>query len=72
MRLLRILHHPGPVFGVVFTPNRSAVVTDDAKVMRVWDACTACGDQRALLDIARTRVTRRLTRQERVTFGEAP
>ena len=70
LRLLRILHHPDPVYLVEFTPDSRDVVTvDGAQVIRVWDACTACGDPTALLALARSRVTRQLTAQERRTFG---
>ena len=69
LRVLRILHHPDPVYAVSFTPDsRDVVTTDAAGVVRVWDACTACENAKALLALARTRVTRQLTPQERRTF----
>jgi WD40 repeat protein len=67
---LRVITHPDPVFGVGFTLDSRRVITFDAAgVVRVWDACTACGNPRALLALARTRVTRELSAQERQTFG---
>jgi WD40 repeat protein len=69
LRVLRILDHPDPVYGVEFSRNsREVVTTDGAQVVRVWDACTACGDRTALLALARSRVTRALTAQEQRTF----
>lgn len=69
LRLLRILDHPDPVYGVEFsTDSREVVTTDGAQILRIWDACTACGDRKALLALARSRVTRPLTAQERRTF----
>jgi WD40 repeat protein len=69
LRVLRVLDHPDPVYLVAFTPDSREVVTDDAAhVVRIWDACTACGDRTALLTLARSRVTRLLTAQERRTF----
>jgi WD40 repeat protein len=70
LRVLRILPHPDPVDGVSFTPDsRDVVTTDVANVVRVWDTCTDCDDARALLALAKSRVTRGLTAQERKTFA---
>ena len=70
LRVLRIMRHPDPVYGVSFTPDSRSVVTiDAANVVRVWDACTDCGNAQALLALAQTRVTRTLTPQERKTFA---
>jgi WD40 repeat protein len=70
LRVLRIMRHPDPVYGVSFTPDsRDLVTSDAANVVRVWDACTDCGNARALLALAGTRVTRALTAQERKTFA---
>jgi WD40 repeat protein len=70
LTLLRVITHPDPVFGVQFTSDSRDVVTFDAAgTVRVWDACTACEDPKALLALARTRITRALTSQERETFG---
>jgi hypothetical protein len=63
------MRSPGPLTGAVFTPDSRDVLSSDNQDVREWDACTACGDATALLGIARTRVTRRLTPQERRTFG---
>jgi WD40 repeat protein len=68
--LLRVLHHPDPVAGVAFTPDSRQVLSYDyAGLVRLWDACTDCETPRALLALARTRVTRELTPEERRTFG---
>jgi WD40 repeat protein len=70
LTLLRVITHPDPVFGVQFTPDSRDVVTFDAAgAVRVWDACTACEDAKALLALAGSRITRTLTPQERQTFG---
>jgi WD40 repeat protein len=70
LRVLRILRHPDPVYGVSFTPDSLNLVTiDSANVVRVWDACTDCENARALLALAKSRVTRALTPQERKTFA---
>jgi len=70
LRVLRILRHPAPVYAVAFTPDSSKLVTvDAANVVRVWDACTDCENAPALLALAKSRVTRGLTLQERKTFA---
>jgi WD40 repeat protein len=70
LTLLRVITHPDPVFGVQFTSDSREIVTFDAAgIARVWDACTACEDPKALLALASTRTTRPLTAQERKTFG---
>jgi WD40 repeat protein len=69
LRPLRVLHQPGPAFGVTFTRDSRRVIAHDNTHVSEWDACTACGDANALLALARTRVTRQLTPQERRTFG---
>jgi WD40 repeat protein len=71
LRPLRTFKHPDPVSFATFTPDSRSVFTlDDGGAVREWDACTACEDPKALLAIARTRVTRDLTPQERRTFGD--
>ncbi|HEY7618248.1 MAG TPA: TIR domain-containing protein [Solirubrobacteraceae bacterium] len=71
LRLLRTFKLPDPGSLAVFTPDSRRVLTlDDGGGVRVWDACTACGDPKALLTLARTRVTRDLTPQERRTFED--
>jgi WD40 repeat protein len=68
--LLRIIHHPYQVVGAVFTPDSRRILTyDRAGLVRLFDACTACRNPRALLAAARARVTRALTPAERLTFG---
>jgi WD40 repeat protein len=68
-RLLRVLRQPGPVIAVAFSPNSGKLATTDPTgIVRIWDACTACGNSKALLALARQRVTRGLTPLERGTF----
>jgi WD40 repeat protein len=70
LTLLRVITDPAAVLGVQFTSDSRDIVTFDAAgTVRVWDACTACEDPTALLALARTRVTRALSSQERQTFG---
>jgi WD40 repeat protein len=70
LTLLRVIRHPDAVYGVAFTADSQDILTDDgAGVVRELDPCTACENPRGLLAIARTRVTRQLTPQERRTFG---
>jgi WD40 repeat protein len=53
----------------VFSPDGRTLATDDSKgIVRVWDACTACGNAKALLALASQRATRHLTPLERSTF----
>jgi WD40 repeat protein len=68
-RELRTLEHERPVTAVAFSPDGRRVVTgDDAGVLRTWDACTGCLDPKALLALARERVTRDFTPAERATL----
>jgi WD40 repeat protein len=70
LTLLRIIHQPDPTNVVTFTRDSRDILTlDSAGVVREWDACTACGNAKALLALARARVTRQLTPQEQRTFG---
>jgi WD40 repeat protein len=70
LALLRVITHPDRVLGVEFTSDSRDIVTfDAASTVRVWDACTACEEPKSLLALARTRITRALTAQERKTFG---
>jgi hypothetical protein len=51
-------------------PGRGRVATlDFAGVIRIWDACNGCTNPAALMALARSRVTRQLTDDERRTFG---
>jgi WD40 repeat protein len=68
LRVLRILDHPDPVYGVAFSRDSRELLTFGTQIVRIWDACTACGDRAALLALAGSRVTRPLTAQERRTF----
>ena len=61
-QLLRIDQHPAGVQPVVFGPGARTIATSDARsVVRVWDACTACGNTKALLSLAAQRVVRHPT-----------
>jgi WD40 repeat protein/DNA-binding SARP family transcriptional activator len=69
-RPLRVLEHPDGVENVAFSPDGHSVATlDFAGVIRIWDACNGCTDPAALMALARSRVTRQLTDDERHTFG---
>ena len=68
LRVLRILDHPDAVYGVAFSRDSRELLTFGTQIVRIWDACTACGDRAALLALAGSRVTRGLTAQERRTF----
>jgi WD40 repeat protein len=70
LRPLRVLTDPAPLSWVTFSSGSNEIVTaDEANVIRVWDACTDCENPRALLALAKHRVTRALTAQELRTFG---
>jgi WD40 repeat protein len=66
---LRVLEHPDGLENVAFSPNgRSVATLDFAGVIRIWDACNGCTNPAALMALARSRVTRQLTADERRTF----
>jgi WD40 repeat protein/DNA-binding SARP family transcriptional activator len=68
-RPLRVLEHPDSVENVAFSPNgRSVATLDFAGMIRIWDACNGCTNPAALMALARSRVTRQLTDDERRTF----
>jgi DNA-binding SARP family transcriptional activator/WD40 repeat protein len=68
-RPLRVLEHPDGVQNVAFSPDGHSVATlDFAGVIRIWDACNRCTNPAALMALARSRVTRPLTDDERRTF----
>ncbi len=68
-RPLRVLEHPDGVQNVAFSRDgRSVATLDFAGVIRIWDACDRCTDPAALMALARSRVTRQLTDDERRTF----
>jgi len=68
-RPLRVLEHPDSVENVAFSPNgRSVATLDFAGVIRIWDGCNGCTNPAVLMALARSRVTRRLTDDERRTF----
>jgi WD40 repeat protein len=65
---LRVIQVAHPV-SVAFTPDGSRLAIGDGPGnVSIWDACSGCENPRALLAIARTRVTRSLTPVERATF----
>lgn len=69
-QLMRVLPEGASVTSVAFTPNGQDVVsTDSAGRIHIQDACSLCGNANALLDLAATRVTRRLTPAERHDYG---
>jgi WD40 repeat protein/class 3 adenylate cyclase/tRNA A-37 threonylcarbamoyl transferase component Bud32 len=66
-RTLRVLH--GPDFVPEFSATGNHIVASDhAGTVEVWPACPGCGNARALLALARGRVTRDFTAQERQDF----
>lgn len=68
-RPLRVFEHPDSVENVAFSPDgRSVATLDFAGVIRIWDACNGCTNPAALMALARSRVTRQLTDDERQTF----
>ncbi len=71
LRELRVRDDPDALNdGLAFASDgRSIVTVDSQNVIRVWDACTDCESPKALLALARRRVTRTLTAQEARTFG---
>jgi WD40 repeat protein len=70
LQALRVWEHPDPAIVVGFSPDSRQVTTADTdNVIRIWDACSACENPKALLALAATRVTRSLTPQERRNFG---
>ena len=68
---LRVIPQPAPVGQTWFSPDSRSVYASAFNGTAVWqyDACTACENPRELLAIARTRVTRWLTPQERQEFA---
>jgi len=66
---LRILDQPDGLDNVAFSPDGSQLATlDYAGVIRIFPTCPDCTNPRALLALARARVTRALTAAERRTF----
>lgn len=67
---LRVIPQPEAVSGVAFTADSRDVISSsgDSNVW-LWDACTDCQSPSELLGLARSRVTRTLTPQERAEFG---
>jgi WD40 repeat protein len=67
---LRVIVQPDAVSGVAFAADSGQVLSWGAdNTVRRWDACNDCENPQALLALARTRVTRTLTAQERTEFG---
>ena len=67
---LRVIAQPQPASQVGFTDGSQKVVSANGSNQAwLWDACTDCENPRALLALARSRVTRSLTAEERAEFG---
>lgn len=68
---LRVIALPGAASEVAFTDGSRQVLSQGLdNTVRIFDACTDCENPRALLALARSRVTRpALTAQERREFG---
>ncbi len=67
---LRVIDQPDPAYGVAFTTDsRDLLSWGSDHTVRLWDACTDCDSPTALVALARTRVTRQLTPQERAEYG---
>jgi WD40 repeat protein len=63
-RTLRVL--PGPDYAPQWSEDGKNIVTSDhSGTLEVWPACPACGNSKALLALAKLRVTRDFTSQER-------
>ena len=63
--LLRTIKLPPGPFQVRFGSEGSSLLTVAGWNIQTWDACSACEDPAALLALARTRVTRPITPDER-------
>jgi WD40 repeat protein len=66
--LAELCRHTDPVFTATFSPNGKFVVTASAGGTTEIFACEICGSIEDLLALARTRVTRELTCEERQTY----
>ena len=67
---LRVIDQPQTEFQVLFSPDSASFFTqDDTAGIQKWDTCTDCENPTGLLALARTRVTRSLTPQERREFA---
>jgi WD40 repeat protein len=69
-RLLRTLDDGDPILGAAFSPDGTTIASMDTNgVIRLWDACTDCENPNALMALAKTRVTRRLTPAEQRAYA---
>jgi WD40 repeat protein len=66
-RVLRIFPHTGE--GFFSTDGRLIAGADPQGIVHFWDGCADCTNAKALLTIAKTRVTRQLTAVERATYA---
>jgi WD40 repeat protein len=67
---LRVIQLPEAGQGLAFTTDSHGLLTWDATgTVTLWDACRYCENPSALLNFARSRVTRSLTPAERREFG---
>jgi WD40 repeat protein len=66
-RTLRVV--PGPDFAPLVTPDgKDIVATDHTGTVSAIPVCPSCGQAKALLTVAATRITRTFTTQERKLF----
>ena len=65
---LHVIPQPGQAYQVAFTRDSKDVFTLNEDGVWLWDACTACENPTALVALARSRVTRSLTAEERLTY----
>jgi hypothetical protein len=65
--VLRIFPHTGE--GFFSTDGRLIAGADPQGIVHFWDGCADCTNAKALLTIAKTRVTRQLTAVERATYA---
>jgi WD40 repeat protein len=65
---LHVIPQPVAAQQVAFTPDDKSVLSGGPDGMWLWDACTDCENPAALLALARSRVTRSLTAEERRAF----
>jgi WD40 repeat protein len=67
---LRVIAQPEAVSGIAFTADSRDVISSSGDNNAwIWDACTDCESPSQLLALARSRVTRTLTAEERAAFG---
>jgi WD40 repeat protein len=67
---LRVIDgHVGAVYAIGFNAEGTLLASGGFdRTIRIWEPCPGCLDPEALLALARERVTRELTAEERATF----